>query len=139
MNCDSKRVRYFTWDAALFPEPAALQEDIASRGRRTVTIIDPHIKRDPSYHIYSEAARLDYFVKDRDGKEFDGRASRSAFLAGVLVLHGITGCICFRPFLAGQRLAICKAPPWALVHVYTTALTAAARCMGQITQLRLRT
>ncbi|KAK9835160.1 hypothetical protein WJX81_002172 [Elliptochloris bilobata] len=64
--------RYFTWDAALFPEPEALQEDIASRGRRTVTIIDPHIKRDPGYHIYSEAARLDYFVKDRDGKEFDG-------------------------------------------------------------------
>lgn len=69
--------RYFTWDATLFPEPAALQEDIASRGRRTVTIIDPHIKRDPSYHIYSEAAGLDFFVKDRDGKEFDGCAPPS--------------------------------------------------------------
>ena len=69
-----RAARYFTWDATLFSEPAALQEDIASRGRRTVTIIDPHIKRDPGYHIYSEAARLDFFVKDREGKEFDGCA-----------------------------------------------------------------
>ncbi len=70
------RARYLTWDAAAFPAPAALQEDLASRGRRMVTIVDPHIKRDPGYYIYAEAARQDFFVKDRDGNEFDGRAPR---------------------------------------------------------------
>ena len=41
-------------------------------GRKMVTIIDPHIKRDPSYYIYQEAEKGSYFVKDKDGKDFDG-------------------------------------------------------------------
>jgi hypothetical protein len=64
--------RYFTWDQHLFPDPVKLQEDIASHGRKTVTIIDPHIKRDPNYYIYQEAERNSYFVRDKDGKDFDG-------------------------------------------------------------------
>jgi alpha 1,3-glucosidase len=28
---------------------------VASRGRKTVTIVDPHVKRDTSYYIHSEA------------------------------------------------------------------------------------
>ena len=28
-----------------------MQEDLASRGRKMVTIIDPHIKRDPGYYV----------------------------------------------------------------------------------------
>lgn len=66
--------RYFTWDQHLFPHPAQLQDDLASHGRRMVTIIDPHIKRDPSYYIYQEAEKAGYFVKDKDGKDFDGCA-----------------------------------------------------------------
>ena len=34
-----------------------------------VTIIDPHIKRDPAYYIYQEAEKGSYFVKDKDGKD----------------------------------------------------------------------
>jgi alpha 1,3-glucosidase len=64
--------RYFTWDQHLFPDPEKLQEDVASHGRKTVTIIDPHIKRDPGYYIYQEAEKGGYFVKDKDGKDFDG-------------------------------------------------------------------
>lgn len=64
--------RYFTWDQHLFPNPERLQEDVASHGRKTVTIIDPHIKRDPGYYIYQEAEKGGYFVKDKDGKDFDG-------------------------------------------------------------------
>ena len=67
-----RQCRYFTWDQHLFPNPAKLQEDVASHGRKTVTIIDPHIKRDPSYYIYQEAEKGGYFVKDKDGKDFDG-------------------------------------------------------------------
>ncbi len=64
--------RYFTWDKNLFPDPVKLQEDVASHGRKVVTIIDPHIKRDPGYYIYQEAEQNHYFVRDKDGKDFDG-------------------------------------------------------------------
>jgi hypothetical protein len=30
------------------------QEDVASRGRKMVTIVDPHVKRDPGYYIFSQ-------------------------------------------------------------------------------------
>lgn len=49
------RRRYLTWDSQLFPQPAQLQEEVASRGRKTVTIVDPHVKRDSNYYIFSEA------------------------------------------------------------------------------------
>ena len=38
--------RYLTWDSNVFPQPIELQDDVASRGRQTVTIVDPHVKRD---------------------------------------------------------------------------------------------
>ncbi|KAK1413810.1 hypothetical protein QVD17_35593 [Tagetes erecta] len=64
--------RYFTWDKALFPNPEEMQKDLASRGRRMVTIVDPHIKRDDNYHIHKEASKNGYYVKDATGKDFDG-------------------------------------------------------------------
>ena len=106
LTCGCCTGRYFTWDATLFPEPAALQEDLASRGRRTVTIIDPHIKRDPSYSIYSEAARLDFFVKDRDGKEFDGRAPPCPGSAPLGALCAQPLC-CRSPGKQGPHSRVC--------------------------------
>jgi alpha 1,3-glucosidase len=38
--------RYFTWDKRAFPDPVEMQKSIAMHGRKMVTIIDPHIKRD---------------------------------------------------------------------------------------------
>ncbi|KVH87476.1 Galactose mutarotase-like domain-containing protein [Cynara cardunculus var. scolymus] len=64
--------RYFTWDKALFPNPEEMQKDLASRGRRMVTIVDPHIKRDENYHIHKEASKNGYYVKDASGKDYDG-------------------------------------------------------------------
>ncbi|KAK9073102.1 hypothetical protein SSX86_007424 [Deinandra increscens subsp. villosa] len=65
--------RYFTWDRALFPNPEEMQKDLASRGRRMVTIVDPHIKRDDKYHIHKEASENGYYVKDASGdKDYDG-------------------------------------------------------------------
>lgn len=49
-----------------------MQEDLASRGRKMVTIVDPHIKRDSGYAVHSEAERLDYYVKKKDGGDFEG-------------------------------------------------------------------
>ncbi|GKC55303.1 probable glucan 1,3-alpha-glucosidase [Tanacetum coccineum] len=64
--------RYFTWDKTLFPNPEEMQNDLASRGRRMVTIVDPHIKRDEGYHIHKEASKNGYYVKDASGKDYDG-------------------------------------------------------------------
>ena len=65
--------RYFTWDDKTFPNPIEMQNKLASQGRRMVTIIDPHIKRDPQYYIHKEATALGLYIKDKNGdKDFDG-------------------------------------------------------------------
>ena len=55
--------RYFTWDKQFFPNPAEMQEDLASRGRKMVTIVDPHIKKDPNWDVFQEARDQGLFVK----------------------------------------------------------------------------
>mmetsp|Transcript_29785 Transcript_29785/g.50032 ORF Transcript_29785/g.50032 Transcript_29785/m.50032 type:complete len:896 (+) Transcript_29785:175-2862(+) len=64
--------RYFTWDKHLFPTPERMQDDIASKGRKMVNIVDPHIKRDPNYYVHSEATKLGLYVKDSAGKDYEG-------------------------------------------------------------------
>lgn len=64
--------KYFTWDRVLFPNPEQMQNDLAAKGRKMVTIVDPHIKRDESYHVHKEATQKGYYVKDSTGKDFDG-------------------------------------------------------------------
>lgn len=64
--------RYFTWDNHKFPSPEEMIRNVSARGRKMVTIIDPHIKRDSSYFVHSDATANGYYVKDRDGNDFDG-------------------------------------------------------------------
>jgi alpha 1,3-glucosidase len=65
--------RYFTWDEPLFPHPTEMQNSLFSQGRRMVTIIDPHIKRDDNYYIHKTATSLGLYIKDKDGRnDFDG-------------------------------------------------------------------
>uniref|UniRef100_H2Z255 Neutral alpha-glucosidase AB n=1 Tax=Ciona savignyi TaxID=51511 RepID=H2Z255_CIOSA len=64
--------RYFTWDTLKFPNPIKMQDDVAAKGRKMVTIIDPHIKTDANYHIYREAQAKGYFIQNKDGGEFRG-------------------------------------------------------------------
>ena len=65
--------RYFTWDSNLFPNPEEMIGKLASQGRRMVTIIDPHIKRDNNYYIHKEATAKGLYIKDKDGKkDYDG-------------------------------------------------------------------
>lgn len=64
--------RYFTWDKALFPNPVEMQRKLAAKGRRMVTIVDPHIKRDDSFPLHKEASKKGYYVKDAAGNDFDG-------------------------------------------------------------------
>jgi hypothetical protein len=49
-----------------------MQERLAARGRKMVTIIDPHIKRDSGYFLHSTATDKGYYIKNRHGSDFDG-------------------------------------------------------------------
>ena len=65
--------RYFTWDKPLFPNPKEMQETLWSQGRRMVTIVDPHVKRDNNYYIHKDATAKGLYIKDKDGKkDYDG-------------------------------------------------------------------
>ncbi|KAF9950152.1 hypothetical protein BGZ70_001487, partial [Mortierella alpina] len=65
--------RYFTWDDAKFPNPTDMQQSLGAKGRKMVTIIDPHIKKDGDYHVSKEGAELDVYIKNKDGdSDFDG-------------------------------------------------------------------
>lgn len=44
----------------------------AATGRKMVTIVDPHIKRDAEYKVFKTAEDKGYYVKKRDGEDYDG-------------------------------------------------------------------
>jgi hypothetical protein len=50
--------RYMTWDKSKFPNPAEMISDVAGIGRKMVTIVDPHVKRDDHYALHKEACLL---------------------------------------------------------------------------------
>ena len=65
--------RYMTWDKSVFPTPERMINDIASRGRKMVTIVDPHVKIDDRSPVYKEAKDKGFYVKKNDGvTDFDG-------------------------------------------------------------------
>ena len=49
---ESKSKKYFTWDPQTFGDAKSLVSNLTSKGRRLITIIDPHIKKDPNYEVY---------------------------------------------------------------------------------------
>eukprot|EP00731_Ephydatia_muelleri_P027270 Em0019g143a len=59
--------KYLTWDLAKFPNPEAMQNKLAVKGRKMVTIVDPHIKRESGYHVHEEADANNYYIKKADG------------------------------------------------------------------------
>ncbi|KAK6766925.1 hypothetical protein RB195_026284 [Necator americanus] len=64
--------RYFTWDKEKFPNPKEMIDDLTSKGRKLVTIVDPHIKKDNKYSVYAEAKKEGLLVKNRDGTVYEG-------------------------------------------------------------------
>ncbi|CAH8548636.1 unnamed protein product [Schistosoma rodhaini] len=64
--------RYFTWDRTKFPNPKEMVDKLNVKGRKLVTVVDPHIKRDPNWPLFSNSQNNEIFVKTRDGTEFDG-------------------------------------------------------------------
>lgn len=65
--------KYFTWDPVAFGNHIEVANNLSSRGRRLVAIIDPHIKKEDGYDVYDEGNALDLWVKDVSGeKSFEG-------------------------------------------------------------------
>ena len=64
--------RFFTWDSNKFPDSEEMINNVASKGRKMVTIVDPHLKSDGNYKIYTEARDQGFNVKNKDGNDYDG-------------------------------------------------------------------
>ncbi|GAA4010853.1 glycoside hydrolase family 31 protein [Hymenobacter fastidiosus] len=59
--------RCFTWSPTHFPDPKKMVRELAADGFKTVVIIDPGIKIDPAYSVYTEGLANDYFCHRADG------------------------------------------------------------------------
>ncbi|KAK2498120.1 hypothetical protein MC885_016662, partial [Smutsia gigantea] len=69
-HADGKR--YFTWDPSRFPQPLTMLEHLASKRRKLVAIVDPHIKVDSGYRVHDELRNQGLYVKTRDGSDYEG-------------------------------------------------------------------
>ncbi len=49
-----------------------MQDHIASKGRKMVTIVDPHLKRDSGYKVHNSATSSGYYVKKVGGGDYEG-------------------------------------------------------------------
>lgn len=59
--------RVFTWDRERFPDPKSLSQTFREKGVRLVAIVDPGIKVDHKYPIYTDGLKKDVFCKLPNG------------------------------------------------------------------------
>ncbi|XP_055683933.1 neutral alpha-glucosidase AB [Lutzomyia longipalpis] len=64
--------KYFTWDGHKFPHPLEMIRNLTERGRHLTIIIDPHIKRDGGYFFHNDCTDRGYYVKNKDGRDYEG-------------------------------------------------------------------
>ena len=62
----------FTWNRKHFPDPSGMIELLASKGFHTVVMIDPGIKVDEQYKVYTEGIEKDVFCRRPDGELMKG-------------------------------------------------------------------
>lgn len=64
--------RVFTFDKQRFPNPGRMMEKLRQLGFHVVPIVDPGVKKDPSFVVYQEGVRKGYFCKYLEGELFTG-------------------------------------------------------------------
>lgn len=47
-------------------------KNLTAKGRHLTVIIDPHIKRDNNYFFHNDCTDKGYYVKNKDGKDYEG-------------------------------------------------------------------
>ena len=66
--------KYMSWDPTHFAEPEKMTSEISRTGRKLVTIVDPHLKKDKGWGVYNEIAQKKLAVKSKSGEgDFEGR------------------------------------------------------------------
>lgn len=65
--------RCFTWSKEYFPNPKKMVAQLLEDGFKTVAIIDPGIKIDREYSVFTEGLENDYFCKRADGPYMKGK------------------------------------------------------------------
>lgn len=65
--------RVFTFNKTTFPDPKKLNADLHAKNFRSVFMIDPGVKADPSYSVYQSGTTQDVWVKDSTGNEYHGK------------------------------------------------------------------
>uniref|UniRef100_A0A3B4B088 Neutral alpha-glucosidase AB n=1 Tax=Periophthalmus magnuspinnatus TaxID=409849 RepID=A0A3B4B088_9GOBI len=64
--------RYFTWDPHKFANPKEMLQGIKDKKRKMVAIVDPHIKVDSNYKIHNEIRSKGFYIKNKDGGDYEG-------------------------------------------------------------------
>ena len=64
--------KVFTFSPYRFPDPPRLLRELAEKGLRVVTIVDPGVKKEVGYPVYESGHKLDAFVKNRREEELVG-------------------------------------------------------------------
>lgn len=62
--------RVFTWDRERFPDPGRLISELREEGFRVVTIVDPGVKVDEGYPVYTEGRENGFYCLAPDGGEY---------------------------------------------------------------------
>lgn len=62
---------YFSWNAAAFPNPKQMIDNISAKRRKFVNVVDPHIKKEEKFHVYREVRDKGLFVKKVTYKQMD--------------------------------------------------------------------
>jgi len=63
--------RVFTWNDEGFPEPEKLIAELGEDGFRVAAIVDPGVKADEDYFMYSEGRERGFFCRTMDGEEYN--------------------------------------------------------------------
>lgn len=64
--------RCFTWNKEHFPDPTKMISELREDGFHTVVMIDPGIRVDSDYHVYTEGVAGDMFCRRPDGTPMVG-------------------------------------------------------------------
>ncbi|EAS04747.2 glycoside hydrolase family 31 protein (macronuclear) [Tetrahymena thermophila SB210] len=71
-HCYKKR--YFSFDKELYPDVDLMVRKLEGKGRKIVTIVDPHVLIDEEYYVYTESkGQQDFFIKNPDQTDFVGK------------------------------------------------------------------
>jgi alpha-glucosidase len=62
--------RVFTWNKETFPDPEKLIAELKEQGFKVVPIVDPGIKVDGNYSVYTEGREKDLYCKAPNGNEY---------------------------------------------------------------------